>query len=313
MIYFDITVQSMISQEKVEQLQSLLADVNSALVLLGASPSLDQVASALALSNALQLQGKQVVLASPDALSEEFSSLPGVDEVKQQLGSKNLSVSFAYQQSAVDKVSYHISDDNSTFYLVIKPQKGHEPLDAKTVQFDYTGADADMIFLVGVHQYDALEHLYTGYEQLYEQAAVVTLHTFEPSIGHVKLDVSGSTSLSEGAAGLLKKLGYQIDGDAATNLLAGIEQGTQSFKSLTTTADTFEVVAHLMRSGARRLSRVGSELKNHVNQKEPTVVASDGVVSSIPREIPQVKPKKAKTTKAGGLDHQPGEGSLLSK
>ena len=196
----------MLDADRVAQLKDLLPNFQSALVVLGPRPTIDQLASALAIFEALQTLGKEVEIAAPGDLSSELADVSGSELVRQKLGNRNLTISFPYSETAVDKVSYNISEDNRHFYLVIKPRKGERPLEVKEVEFDYTGAEAELIFLVGVHSYESLDHLYSGYEQLYEQATVVTVNTFEPEIGSIKLDVSGYSSMSEGVVRLLQGL-----------------------------------------------------------------------------------------------------------
>ncbi len=128
-------------------------------------------------------------------------------------------------------------------------------MDQQTVEFSYTGADADIVFLIGVHEFESLEQLYFGYEQLFQTAMTVTFHSFEPQIGTFKLDASGSSSLSESMSLLLQMMAWPLPPDAATNLLQAVEQATDSLQSLATSAETFETVAWLMRNGARRVRR----------------------------------------------------------
>jgi hypothetical protein len=316
----------MISQQTLESVKELLAPAQSVLVLTGGDPKFDHLAAALALTQGLKAAGKDVTFATPDDLSEVASDLQESELIQQKLGRQNLSVSFPYNADAVDKVSYHISDDNQKFYLVVKPQKGHPPLDAKQVTFDYTGADAELIFLVGVHQFDALEHLYEGYEELYEQATVVSINTFETAIGAYKLDISGTAAMSQSMAGIMSKLDLPISGEVATNLLMGIEDASENYASALTNADTFEMVAWLMRNGARRIKRkangvVEVAVSGTVGKSNGKVLKTSSktpsslsqamskkveIQASSPKPKSNLKKKKKKSPPPGGLDYQPG-------
>jgi hypothetical protein len=245
----------MITPEQIELLKQYMQPSQRMLVVFPPTATFDQVASATALYLGLKEAGKDVSLLTPELVRAEFSSLVGIQDAGQNLGNKNLQVSFSYQEEMVDKVSYNIDEEHQKFYLVIQPKKGGKPLDTKTVEFSYTGADADLIFLVGVNDLETLEQLYIGYEDFYANTATVSLNSFETPFGTVRLTTDGSASFSEVTAFLLQELGVQIDSDIATNLLGGVEEATDNFRSLAATADTFEIVSRLMRAGARRVTR----------------------------------------------------------
>lgn len=235
------------------QAKQLLAQAQSVLVVLGPQPTPDQTAAALALRGGLSQAGRQVEIASPNELPSEVQVLPESDMVRQKLGSRDLAIGFPYLQTAVEKVTYQISEDNQKFYVIVRPQKGQPPLDPATVEYDYIGTEVDLIFLVGVHNLESLEHLYTEYTNLYEAAPLVVIHTFEPDLGTVKLDTSPYSSYSEAMVSLLRELELSVTPDGATQLLAGVETATENLQSKTTQPETFEVVAYLLRSGARRI------------------------------------------------------------
>jgi len=112
-----------------------------------------------------------------------------------------------------------------------------------------------VIFLFGVHALETLDHLYLGFESLYEESPLVTIHTFETAIGSYKFDVSGQAAMSQAMVQVIEGLGLEINGEVATLLLSGIENNTAQFSSPMTSAETFEVVAKLMRAGARRIKK----------------------------------------------------------
>jgi nanoRNase/pAp phosphatase (c-di-AMP/oligoRNAs hydrolase) len=267
----------MVNNETLQSLSELLEQVNTCLVILGTNPSYDQVATSLALGEALQAGGKEVTLISPEEIPSEAHSLMGLERFQYKLGNQSLSIKFPYQAEAVDKVSYHISDDEETFYLMIKPQKGHAPLDTKQVSFDYVGADADMIFLVGVHQFESLDHVYQGFEELYERAPIVTIHSFEPEIGNLKINTSKHAAYSQAMVAVLQHLQLPLSAGAATNLLAGIEMVTDGMSSSLTTAETFDVVAMLLRQGARRLR---PHQQKQTNSAKPLEKSGEVVLTS---------------------------------
>jgi nanoRNase/pAp phosphatase (c-di-AMP/oligoRNAs hydrolase) len=262
--------------EPTTDLSNLRVLVNSAqavVIAVGPQPTLDQWAVATALQLVLEQAGKSVVLAAPRKLvipeNSPLQPLVGLDQVTDSLGKRDLVVSFAYDESAVDAVSYAIGAETQRFYLTIKPKPGHKPLAAETVEFTYAGVDADLIFLIGVHELPQLAQLYTGYEELYTKVPVVTIHTFAPEIGQIRLDTSKSTCSAEALVKILLDLGLALTPVAASNLLYAIDMLTDGLSSFSVTADTFETAAELLRAGARRFRRPVRSANNSV--KAPSV------------------------------------------
>ncbi|MCC6711205.1 MAG: hypothetical protein IT416_02520 [Candidatus Pacebacteria bacterium] len=246
----------MIALEQVNSLKEYFQSAESIAIILGPKPTVDQLAVASSLFHGCVSVGKEVGFYAPQKISDDY--FLALKELQTNLGKQNLVISFDYDEQAVDKVSYHIAEESKKFYLTIKPKKGIKPLDPKSVEFGYAGTDIDLVFLVGVHDLESLEQLYFGYESLYQNSYVVTLHNFKPEIGTTQFDLSGSSSMSENIIDLFDNLELVINEPMATALLMGIEHTTNYLQSFTTTAETFEKVARLLRMGARRTKRVDS-------------------------------------------------------
>ena len=144
----------MISQPQLIQVKDFLETAQSVLVLINPNSDLDTLAASSALFLSLKQSGKDVVFASPDLPANIDKNLSGLDLVKTEISNKNLIVSFDYDENAVEKVSYHIGEETNRFYLTVQPKKGHQPLNKDSVEVGYVGAEADLIFMVGVHDYE---------------------------------------------------------------------------------------------------------------------------------------------------------------
>lgn len=220
----------------------------------------DIVLSAVTLGLVLQDLGKTVTISSPEPVSDDLKQFFGVDKVTSELGNKNLDVSFPYQEEQVDKVSYHIDEEQKMFHLVIQPKKGERPIDASQVQFALTGAEADLIITIGVDRLESLDHIYLEHEGIFTSTDIVSVYTSETTFGIVKMLPDESGSYSEKVTLLLPEINGNLDSEMATNLLAGLESATQTFKSLSVTPQTFTVAAELMAKGARRV-RLGDKVR----------------------------------------------------
>lgn len=243
---------------ELQRLVAVLPACETILILLPEKPTFDQMAAATGLYLSLINQQKIVTLAATataEKLAEVGGDLVGVAQITDEIANQELWVHFPFREGQVDKVTYDIDQENQRFWLMVKPAAGQRPLDAKEVEFSYGGVRADMIFTIGVAELERLGELYTAYEQVYRDSTLVSIGNFAPSFGQIKLEAQGGQALSEVVVELLQTAAWPPPADAATNLLAGIEQVTDSFGSLTTTAQTLAAASYLMQAGARRIRR----------------------------------------------------------
>jgi len=78
------------------------------------------------------------------------------------------------------------------------------------------------------------------------------------------------TGACELITSILSSLGYSIDNDIATNLLAGITSASQNFTSTNTSAQTFESAALCLKSGAKK-EQNGQYPSNQMKKEEPAI------------------------------------------
>ena len=235
----------------------------------------------LTLLNDSKIKLEEVAIFSPARSNSAFRNWPKIESYlqkhqllnlsKHELGRENLLISFPYQQDQVDRVSYQISDDNKYFYLTIKPKKGSSPLDSQQVKFNYVGASADLLILVGVNDLTDLKELYGSHEELYQNTPIITINNFIPDFGNLNLDISGGSSYGEAVFYLLKNLINVLEfewsdlahlNQICTLLLTSIALKSKQFTSSNMTADSFLAVAELLQLGAdRSLAELTPDLK----------------------------------------------------
>ena len=272
----------MINPNDLEMWTSYVKEAKLVLIILPNNASFDQQLAASSLALSLEKSEKKSSLHGVSKLIN--SSIIGLDKLTTKLGSNHLLVSFDYSASAVDKVSYHLDDKNNKFYLTIKPQKGEQPLNKDSVQFEYVGADADLVVVFGVQELTELEQLYVGYEDLYQSCNVLCISSLVPNFQCAHANLSKVSSSCETIYRILVESGMQIDSEIATNLLAGIQYETDNFLNFKADAETFETISGLLKSGARRktggFSKSGSSgdadaINNHSAQEESLPPTND--------------------------------------
>lgn len=237
-----------------EPVKQALSTAKQVLILLPQNPDLDSVAAGLALFLSLAKRGASISIGCPTPMTVGFNRLFGIDKIKGRIGNQNLVISFNYPEDSLEKVSYDKDPANQKFNLTIEPKAGMQPLDVSGVEYSYTGSNADVIFVIGARQLEDLGELYKSEKKLLDDKTklLVNLSSLDRNsqFGSVNLYDPTASGASEIVFAVLAALELPLETDMATNLLAGIEAKTNNFA--TATADTFDIVAQLMRLGAKK-------------------------------------------------------------
>jgi len=257
---------------------SILDSANSILILLPTKPFFDQVAAGLSLY--LSLRGKKdVSISCPSPMTVEFNRLVAVNKISQELGNKNLVIKFVeYPAENIERVSADI--ENSEFKLTIIPKPGFSSPKKEQADLSYSGVTADTVILIGGANES---HFPAISSEDFAGAKILhignrTLAT--PSKSGILSFARAGSSCSEVVGSLIKESELPLDIDMATNLLMGVEEGSNKFSSSEVNADTFQLVSELMRAGGRR-------------EQKPSPSRDNFPPGSIPGEKPEEEKKQA--------------------
>jgi hypothetical protein len=262
----------MIDQSQIKSLNEIIKLSKSSLLVFPETKNLDLIAAAYSFYYFLEgilaeEQKGQLRLLCPNLNRNslgELKNLLTITDLQNEMGKENLLISFPYDEMKVDQVDSYLGDEGQRLFIRVKSKKGASPVSEKDVQFSYSGANADLLILLGVNDLENLDNLYYGYEDLYSAInnQVVTINNFLPDFGSLNLDISGRTSYSEAVFYLLKGLAEQLELDFVdllakteipTILLFGMEYKTRALASKQATAETFLAVGELLQMGARRV------------------------------------------------------------
>ncbi len=232
---------------------SIISSSPSILVMLPAKLNFDAVAAGLSLYLALRGE-KDVSIFSPTPVLVEFNRLVGVNKIANEVGNKNLTIKFVdYKANDIERVSYDI--ENGEFRLTVIPKPGAPSPKKEQLATSYSGISASCVILVGGETYADFPALsspgFSGIKIVHVGVRAITA----PSDRTVLSFARPASSLSELSASLIKESGITLDVDMASNLLAGIWEGSRELKGEEVSADTFETVAALMRTGAKLTPR----------------------------------------------------------
>lgn len=266
-----------------ESFSSLINKSESLLIILPQNPSFDQVAAGLSLYLSTR-DRKETSIYCPSQMLVEFNRIVGVNKVSQEFGNKNLVMKFEdYPAKSIERVSYDIED--SQFKLTIIPKVGSPSPKKAQIRLSYSGVTADCIVLISGNSQSDFPFL-TSQDITSSKLVHIGTRDFSVSDGPRVLSFARPAScLSEVVAFLIREGNFTLDNDIATNLLAGIEKASRNFSTNEVTANTFEVVAYLMKKGGRRLSQ-----EKELQKGFPSPLIS-GPLESVEKEKPKDPPK----------------------
>jgi len=222
----------------------------SVLILLPLKPYFDQVAAGLSLFLALRGK-KEVSIFCPNQMLVEFNRLVGVDKVTTELGNRNLVIRFSeYKANDIERVSYDIEDQE--FRLTVIPKSGIKPPTKNQAVLSYSGVLSDTVIMIGGANESHFPSL-SSKELTGVRLAHIGIKEIALSSGKEVISFARpASSVSELMGSLIKESGWNLDSDIATDLLLGIERGSNNYSSRGVTADTFQLVADLIRAGGKR-------------------------------------------------------------
>ncbi|MEK7182551.1 MAG: hypothetical protein AAB694_00120 [Patescibacteria group bacterium] len=254
--------------------QQILVQSHNILVVLPKDPSFDMVAAALSLSLSLSSYGKQTSVFCSSPMVVEFNRLVGVDKVTREVGDKNLTITLRdYPATNIERVSYNI--ENGQMQLTIIPKAQASAPRPEQLAPSYGGMSADTVILVGVKNDEEVGEGAVTQELARVPQQIVILQEFTPGVmgrrrGALELVDPHAACVSEVVGNLLLASNLPLDEDAAGNLMAGITTATDNFAARRVRAETFELVAKLVRVRGRAGSQPQYQPVQEKTQEEPS-------------------------------------------
>jgi len=261
-------------QQALQKLKNTLQQADSLGIIVGQNPTVDEMGAALSLYLAFKTAQKKVSIVSATEPIVEHSSLVGIDQVRNTLGSGaagDLVVSFPYREGEIEKVSYTL--ENGYLNIVVKAGELGLNFQDEDVQFNRGGgATPSVIITVGVPTFQEIEHLVTPSEGKEMQIINIDNRQNNQGYGAIVIVSPRMSSVSEIVAEILLSTNMPIDVDIAQNILSGITTATTNFQDQKTSFLAFEMAGEMLRLGAVRL---------------PTIAPTSSQMASIPTQRPQ--------------------------
>lgn len=261
--------------DQLQELKTKLGGSQSVLLTIPQNPSQDVVAASLAFYLSVKQSGKSVSIVASTLPIVRDSHLVGLDKITTEVGGNNLVITLDVPENYVDKVTSNT--EGGHLNLIINPAKGIAPITQDQVKFSNSGASADLVIILGAADLKDVGALAEKENELFAKERLANISNQVGSFGTINI-TDPSSSCCELVTALLKELALPMDIDIANNLMRGIEDATSGLSSPNMTADTFEALAVLYRTGARRTS--------------PAVaLAKEGRTAQIINDMPIIDPQ----------------------
>ncbi len=251
---------------QIAELKNLLPTAKNILIALPVGADIDKLAAGLALFLTLEAAGKQVSIVCDDNILVGQSHLFGVDHVQKTFSSTeggNLTLVLegvaASDNSvpALEKLDWYAEGSNLNLVFHVASGQSFQP--AKIVP-RYQGSGFNLIFVIGAVNLNALGNIYLANTQAFSGTHLVDVDTqvSNTSFGQTNVLDTQASSLCEVMVNFLSDLGWAMDADTASNLLAGIFESTVNLTNSKVNADTYMAVANCLRVGGRKPQDSGS-------------------------------------------------------
>lgn len=280
-----------------QELAERLKQATNILVTVSNNPSVDQLASCMALAIVLNKMGKHATAVFSGVIPSTIEFLQPEKTIEKDTESLRDFI-IALDKSKADKLRYKVED--KIVKIFITPYK--TSLSEKDLEFSQGDFNVDVVVAIGIKSQADVDTAITAHGRILHDATVATINV-QPGgeLGSINWVDSAVSSLSEMIVALINATDKQLlDGQVATALLTGIVAETDRFSNEKTSPQTMTVSAELMAAGANQ-QLVVSKLK--AAEPKPLPLAPQGEVQTQPNEDGvlriQRKAPEAETQEAG--------------
>jgi nanoRNase/pAp phosphatase (c-di-AMP/oligoRNAs hydrolase) len=261
---------------QLNELRAKLAPLNRVLVVLPSDINTDKLAAALSLYLSLKQSGKQASIVSNGTLKVNDSNLFGIGDIKDTFPKAeggNLTISL---ENVVDNEGKIVSlekldwfPQGSSLNLVfhVLPGQKFEPTN---IQVKRDASDFEAIFVIGAANLSEVGNLYIQNTDQFSKGLKINIdnNSSNNPFGEINIIDPNSPSLSEMMIQIITGLGFSIDSEIASNIIAGIYEATGSLTK-NTNPETFLSVGVAMQAGGK-IPQITESSQNLPNTLTPT-------------------------------------------
>lgn len=249
-----------------QQIVDRITSAKNVLITVGIDSSVDDLASALALTFLLDKLNKHVaaVFSGKVPPAIEFLDPQAVFETSID-GLRDFVI--ALDKEKADKLRYKVEDE--VVKIFITPYK--TTLSEKDLEFSQGDFNVDVVIALGVKKREALDRAIIAHGRILHDATVITINA-EPQtsdLGVLNWNDPAASSISEMLMSISESFGGGLlDAQISTALLTGLVAQTNRFSNEKTSPKVMTMAAQLMAAGANQ-QLVASNLRQEGMISEP--------------------------------------------
>ncbi len=244
--------------QTLEQVISTLSQANNVLVTVKNSPSIDELASAVGLTLALNKAGKHATTVFSGQIPSTIEFLQPetvIDSTTDSLRDFIISL----DKSKADKLRYKVEDD--VVRIFITPYRSS--ITSDDLEFTQGDFNVDAVVAIGVVSQQDFDTAISSHGRIMHDATVISMtkRDLPSQIGAINWHEPAISSICEMAARVTDGLNPQLlDGQMATAYLTGVIAETDRFRNSFTTPSVMSLSSRLMMAGANQ-QLVAAELE----------------------------------------------------
>lgn len=239
------------SLDQLQQFEKLLAESQSALVLLPENPGGDAVGSAWALYFFLNKKNiKTMVAFSGQENNERYGFLQRPKNIEHNVfGAKDFVLAFNTTFNNITDIKTERLDNELRIYIT--PEKGS--IDPRDFSFIPAKFKYDLLIMLDSPDRESLGKIYEENPDIFYEVPVVNIdhHSSNDRYAQINLLDFNASSTAEILTDIFQKVGGDLfDENISECLLTGIIEATNSFQSKNTTPKSLQLSSFLMAAGA---------------------------------------------------------------
>lgn len=231
-----------------KQIIDKIGSAENILITVSSSPSVDELAAALALTIAINKSGKRATAVAsgemPDALKflrPEKTFENSVDSLRDFI--------IALSKDKADHLRYKLVGDYVKIFIT--PYK--TTITDSDLEFEQGDFNVDLVVALGVQNKDSLDSALAAHGRILHDATVgvITVGESKSELSSLNWHIQSASSLSEVVLDVISNLGKDaLTKPVATALLTGIVAETERFSNDKTSAKVMNIASKLMTAGA---------------------------------------------------------------